>query len=95
MARRSRDEWREIYAQSERSELMNWVFADSINIKPGTLSYWRCKLRNERIGATEFVEVHAADHVGDGSIRVEVGNLRVTLTTLPPAAWLAQLASPH
>lgn len=92
MKRRNRDEWREICAASDASALTNRAFAESMDIKPGTLSYWRCKLREELGCTTEFVEVHAADADGDGEIIVDVGGVRLTLAALPPAEWLAELA---
>ena len=97
MARRTRDEWREICAESYASGMTVRAFAAAAGVNPNTLSWWRCQLRDELVfGGARFVEVSPATVRADADDRtvplsMEVGELRLTFNALPPTDWLAEL----
>jgi hypothetical protein len=93
MKRRNRDEWRAICEASVESALTNRDFAEAMGMKAGTLSYSRCKLRQEEGSGADFIEVESEERVPGGGVVVDVGDVRVTMATLPPARWLAELAA--
>ncbi|MFT5993372.1 MAG: hypothetical protein ACI82G_002375 [Bradymonadia bacterium] len=64
-----------------------------MRIKAGTLSYWRCKLRQDQDSTADFIEVESEDSVRSGGVVVDIGDVRVTRATLPSARWLAELAA--
>jgi hypothetical protein len=97
MERRSREQWRTICAASLRSGMSVREFAEHVGVNARTLSWWRSELRDE-LHTPSFVEVGTTGEVSldvaaGGDIRVMVGDVVVTMPTLPPARWLAELAA--
>ncbi len=99
MERRSRSEWRRICAASYASGLTVREFAACEGVNPRTLSWWRWELRDEAMKAEGrcFVELVGADdarsEIVTGAMVVRIGEVVVELASLPPAEWLAELAS--
>jgi hypothetical protein len=98
---RSREFWREAVAEFKASGLSKADFAERKGVKLKSLLWWRWNLGREiaREGNEEvFVEVVRTDAAlvddrGTNQVRVRVGDVVVELSTLPPAQWLAELAT--
>lgn len=98
---RSREFWREAVAEFKVSALSKADFAEQKGVKLKSLLWWRWNLGREiaRKGNEEvFVEVVRTDAAlvhdrGTNQVRVHVGDVVVELSTLPPAQWLAELAT--
>ena len=72
-------------------------FTEPRGLKLRTFRRWLLRLRRERQGAivkrtSEFVEVELPQ-VSVPLVRVAVGDVSVEFETLPPPAWVAELAA--
>ena len=94
MTRRTRAEWRELCAGSYESGMTVRAYAERMGVNPRTLSWWRYRLRRELVEPA-FVEVAPAPVAAPepSRVRVAVGRVELALDELPPAAWVADLAS--
>jgi transposase-like protein len=105
MARRTREEWRELCSASYASGMTARAFAAAVGVNANTLSWWRWQLRSELAPRSpRFVEVADAPAESLADVRdvvddqtpdlcVEVGDVRMTFNALPPAGWLADVLS--
>lgn len=98
MRRRGRSEWRELCAAREASGLTARAFAEQAGVNWNTLSWWGWRLRREArldgAPAPGFVEVVAAAPARTtAALVVRVGALTLEFGSLPPAAWLAEVAA--
>ena len=103
MARRTRDEWRQLCSASYASGMTARAFAAAVGVNANTLSWWRWQLRSELAPepprfvevasgpATNVADAHDAVVDGAAELCVEVGDLRMTFRALPPAGWLADV----
>ena len=93
MVHRRREDWRAICAASFESGLSVRAFAEHVGVPAGTLAGWRSRFRDEQQGAL-FVELAREENETElvGTVVVRVGEVVVTMSSLPPARWLAELA---
>lgn len=95
--RRSRGQWRELCSAHAASGLTARAFAELAGVNRHTLNWWRWTLRRE--GRSEvaagagFVEVVEAVGGARARVRVLAGGVVLEFEALPPAAWVAELAS--
>ena len=92
MARRTRDDWRELGAGSFDSGMTVRAYAQRHGVATSTLHRWRAQLRQEP-ELPSFVEIETDERTTVTWCVVTVGNVVVSLESLPPAAWLAELAA--
>ena len=88
--RRTREQWTELVAESDKSELTRRAFAQQRGISPTTLSWWACRLRREAREQAALVPVEIVEDSREDasavreSFRVELAGNR---TVVVPAAF--------
>ena len=96
--RRGREFWQRLFDEYERRPkgLTQAEFARKHGVNLGTLQSWLYRLRRDqkamaRVESTpRFIEIEAPVAP---LVRVRVGAVCVDFETLPPPAWVAELAS--
>lgn len=94
MTRRTREEWRRLCAGSFDSGMTVRAYAERHGVNANTLSWWRSQLRDE-LESPSFVEIatDTSSPSGGSEVTVTVGSVVIGLDSLPPAAWVAELAA--
>ena len=92
MTRRTREEWRRLCAGSFDSGMTVRAYAERHGVNANTLSWWRSQLRDE-LDSPSFVEIATGTSSPSGGSEVTVRSVVISLDSLPPAAWVAELAA--
>jgi len=92
MARRTRDDWRALGAGSFDSGMMVRAYAERHGVATSTLHRWRSQVRHEP-EQPAFVEIETDERTTFTGCVVTVGSVVASLESLPPPAWLAELAA--
>lgn len=93
--------WAAQIAAQECSGLTQRVFCTERGLAMSSFSRWRARLRSEEAGhesvvtpsPVRFVEVELPAPSAKPLVRVSLGEVTVDFETLPPPAWIAELAT--
>lgn len=93
--RRTNEQWRELVAEFETTNLSHAAFAERCDVHVGTFRSWLYRIRRESTSGVHFAEVvvdtQRSMKPDDGCVVRLTDGVELELASVPGPAWLAEL----